>query len=174
MSKYKIRSPRKSDAYSNRDDDCEQAIEPVFMDVIDAAGIKHLSHAGLALIIEQALDAGWAYHEIVAALVQLAIRATGIPVARRQTPAKDHIGGAAAKEKITDITKVSVVDPPKLPPQHTGRHTECVHVLELPFLQFAKNATRAGWKEDEVAIALAEIAVRQMHGFKRKPHEGLC
>ncbi|WP_146119601.1 hypothetical protein [Phyllobacterium phragmitis] len=165
MTKYKVRTPRKTNPYPNRASDCEQAIEPVFMAAMDAGGtIGQLSEAGIALLIEQAIAAGWTHHEIAAALIKFTIRADSISVSPKRPTAKNHIG-------TTDTFRV---DPPNLPARHASRITECIYILEPLFLALAESATRAGWGKHETAIALAEIAVRQMHGIKRKTHQGSC
>ncbi|GAB1584208.1 hypothetical protein [Phyllobacterium phragmitis] len=166
MTKYKMPAPRRTNLNLDRVLNRRQAVDSLFMAAMDADGaIGQLSQAGIALLIERAIAAGWTYQEIAAALIQLTSGHVGNTSVTPQRSMRKRLGSAI------DIMHV---DPPNLAANHVSRMTECVYVLEPLFLALAAGAVRAGWGEHETAVALAEIALREVHGIKRKVQQGSC
>lgn len=165
MSKYKMHAPRRTNLNLERVFNRKPTIDPLFMATMDADGaIGQLSQAGIALLIERAIAAEWTYQEIASALVQLTVGRADIPTAPQRP----------ARKKLSNTIDIVHVDPPNLAASHASRMTECVYVLEPLFLALSASAVRAGWGEQEAAAALAEIALREVHGIKRKTQQGSC
>ncbi|WP_153020223.1 hypothetical protein [Paramesorhizobium deserti] len=165
MSKHKTHAPRRINLDLERVFSRKPAIDPLFMPTIDADGvIGRLSEAGIALLIERAIASGWTYQEIASALVKLTTGQAGTSVVPQRSNRKS----------LSGTINMIQVDPPNLAAGHASRMTECIYVLEPLFLALGAGAARAGWGENETAVALAEIAVREMHGIKRKTPQGSC